>query len=238
MKVLSWNIRQGGANGRFKPIADALLKYNADVVILTEFWEDEKGDYIKKHLAEAGYTYQATHQAPFKVNSVFLASKAACEDVTDMNKYAVPFERWTEFYFPENDFTLLGIHIPNHNSKLHDKEVFWKELNAYAKNNLHKRGLIIGDINTVLAEDSQESPLSCTKYLQELVESGWQDAWRCKHLDGTEYSFFNGRGQGFRLDDAFITPALKDALVNCELSHAEREEGLSDHSVLIVELEL
>ncbi|WP_042349301.1 endonuclease/exonuclease/phosphatase family protein [Bacillus massiliigorillae] len=238
MKILSWNIRQGGTNGRYKPISTTLVEYNADVIVLSEFWEGEKGDFIKKQLTEAGYIYQVTHQAPFKVNSVFVASKIACEDITNMDEYAVPYERWTEFYFPESDFTLLGVHIPNHNCKLHDKEVFWEEMNTYAKNNLQKNGLIIGDFNTVLQEDSQDKPLSCTKYLSQLADTGWMDCWRFKHENATEFSYFNTEGKGFRLDDAFITPSLQNKVVSCELSHKEREEKLSDHSILLVELDI
>jgi len=44
------------------------------------------------------------------------------------------------------------------------------------------------------------------------------------------------RGNGFRLDHAFATPSLTPHIISCRYSHAEREAGTSDHSIVIVEI--
>ena len=44
------------------------------------------------------------------------------------------------------------------------------------------------------------------------------------------------RTYGYRLDHAFCTPPLAERLVACRYSHAEREAGVSDHSVMLIDL--
>jgi exonuclease III len=41
----------------------------------------------------------------------------------------------------------------------------------------------------------------------------------------------------WRIDHAFVSPPLADAVRSCRYSHAEREQGLSDHSMLINEID-
>ena len=48
---------------------------------------------------------------------------------------------------------------------------------------------------------------------------------------------FGANGNGFRLDHAFVTPALLPSVGRCWYSHGEREAGISDHSILMVEAE-
>ena len=52
------------------------------------------------------------------------------------------------------------------------------------------------------------------------------------------YSKLKGgaRGKGFRLDHAFATPSLTPRVISCRYSHLERETGILDHSIVIVEI--
>jgi len=45
------------------------------------------------------------------------------------------------------------------------------------------------------------------------------------------------RGNGFRLDHAFATPSLLPRVPGCRYSHREREAGISDHSIVVVEID-
>jgi hypothetical protein len=38
------------------------------------------------------------------------------------------------------------------------------------------------------------------------------------------------------VDHAFATPSLMPRITSCRYSHVEREAGISDHSVVIVEI--
>ena len=57
MKLLTWNILKGGSRERFDNIAQTLINHNADVIILTEYW-DENGEVIRNALENAGWVYQ------------------------------------------------------------------------------------------------------------------------------------------------------------------------------------
>ena len=58
----------------------------------------------------------------------------------------------------------------------------------------------------------------------------------------TEYTWYSTlkggvRGNGFRLDHAFATPRLAPRVKACRYSHVERDAGVSDHSMVLVEME-
>jgi exonuclease III len=65
---------------------------------------------------------------------------------------------------------------------------------------------------------------------------GFCDLWRQRYPDGREFSWYNTRGNGFRIDHAFLSPALAERAGPIDYSHDERTSGLSDHSALLLEL--
>lgn len=237
MNILTWNIRQGGSNSKFHSIITRLLEQNADVIVITEFWDGAKGNHIKQRLLEGGYFFQATHRAPFNVNCVFVASRVKFMDITDMNEYAVPYERWVQLYFPSRDLHMLGVHSPNHYSNIHDKEVFWQDLHAYATKHIDKNCIIIGDYNTDIVDDGYGgSALSCKEYLMTLSELGWIDSGHYTNTNPQQYVWNNRVGTFLRFDHAYVSPCLKEKLLNCYFFYQERIAKAIDHSALIVEL--
>jgi exonuclease III len=67
---------------------------------------------------------------------------------------------------------------------------------------------------------------SCTEQFARRSSMGW-------------YSKFKGgaRGNGFRLDHASATPSPLPHITSCRYSHAERDAGVTDHSMVIVDVE-
>jgi exodeoxyribonuclease III len=63
-----------------------------------------------------------------------------------------------------------------------------------------------------------------------------KEAWRTLNGDQREYSWISNRHHGFRIDHAFPSPALLPRLIGAKYSHTERQQKISDHSLLIVEL--
>jgi exodeoxyribonuclease III len=93
----------------------------------------------------------------------------------------------------------------------------------------------------MLACTARMKPESCSEHLCRLSDLGWTDVCRFHnpgHTEWTWYSTLKGgvRGNGFRLDHAFATPALMPRITGCEYSHREREARVSDHSMIIVEI--
>ncbi|MFS0782710.1 endonuclease/exonuclease/phosphatase family protein [Bacillus sp. 1P06AnD] len=239
MRILTWNIQNGGLHASFESIINHLMQHKADMVVLTEFWDNPKGAAIKKGLFAMGYTFQNTHVSPYKMDCVFIASKIDFYDVTDTKHPNIPYERWVELYIPEKELYVLGVHIPNYLTRVQDRDCFCENLVLYAKSHKEDQCVIIGDYNTSLTIDSQGPPRGCQQLLPKLVKNGWTDSWRMANGNqAIEYSYEDDGGYGFRLDYAYISPSLKHALSYCHFSHEERFDQSSDHSALLVDLNI
>jgi hypothetical protein len=59
-----------------------------------------------------------------------------------------------------------------------------------------------------------------------------------RYSTGREFSWYNTRGNGFRIDHAFLSSCLAAHAGEISYSHEERIAGLSDHSPLILELDI
>ena len=71
----------------------------------------------------------------------------------------------------------------------------------------------------------------------------WPDAWRALHPDAAEFSWsskgrLTGKECGWRIDHASVSPALRPAVTAADYLHEPRTQGLTDHSALVVQLDL
>ncbi len=143
--------------------------------------------------------------------------------------------RWVEVYLPGSDLRVLGVHVPNQ-TEVWDKRDFWVGIEAFARVRRDRRTVILGDLNTALDEDCEGDPIREAVYLKRMVATGWVDAWRQANLDKREFSWYSHRNNGFRLDHCLVSPTLSPAVSSARYRHDVRGEGLSDHSLLCVEL--
>ncbi|MFN6792716.1 endonuclease/exonuclease/phosphatase family protein [Bacillus sp. TD11] len=142
-------------------------------------------------------------------NSLLFASRYPFEVVPSFYRKDRNSERWLEIRIAQYDLHIVGVHIPANNNDVQEKLEFWQEVNAFAKEHCNSRVVIMGDYNTGLAEDTQGTPFIGPQYMQELVNLGWIDAWRYTHGSFSGYSWYSTKGNGFRIDHAFISPVLK-----------------------------
>jgi len=146
--------------------------------------------------------------------------------------------RWREVNLPQNDAAILFAHIPDYvkpQTGMSNKEIFWQYLVDYAGRHSQDKMLFLGDLNTGLPADG--SGFRCAKYFKELIGLGYLDMWRHYHPNATEFTWYS-RCNGFRLDHAFTSPPMLPFVRNVLYSHSEREEGISDHSILIADIML
>jgi exonuclease III len=129
---------------------------------------------------------------------------------------------------------LCGIYMPN----LKAKVPYWEALIAAlaaAEGNV----LAIGDFNTCRPFLDEAGTFDKTGYFMDRVAAiGFCDLWRERNPELREYSWYSSRGNGFRIDHAFLSPALARRAGTVAYSHEERLAGLSDHSPLLLELNL
>jgi exonuclease III len=114
---------------------------------------------------------------------------------------------------------------------------FWNSLLDIVRNRVDSRFILIGDLNTGKHYiDELRATFYGSNYIDEIESLGFVDAWRHLHTNEREYTWFSYKGNGFRLDYAFLSPNIKDKLLSAYHSHVERENKISDHSVLILSL--
>ena len=129
---------------------------------------------------------------------------------------------------------LCGVYMPN----LLQKVPYWEALIAALAGKAETPALAIGDFNTCRAYVDEPGAIDATAHYIDKAEAiGFCDLWRRRNPEGREFSWYSTRGNGFRIDHAFLSPALTARSRAVRYSHAERLAGLSDHSPLILDVE-
>jgi exonuclease III len=242
MKIMTWNIRHGGTSKTYAGIISTIFNHNPDIIILTEY-RKESGDVIEPELHSKGWRYNASTPTTAKKNGILVSSRFSFEriipdfELTGDHRY-----RWLEIMLKESDLHILAVHIPDHRKNdTTGKKAFWNRVNEYALKNMAKRGIIIGDFNTGLKIDAQGTPFTFSECMKTLNQSGWLDSWRCLNPDKREFTWYSSRKgadlNGFRLDYAYLSPVMKDSLIQVYHSHKEGADRISDHSSLMIEIE-
>jgi len=231
--LLTWNLLHGGGHKRMAPITLCLLSHNADVLLLTEF-RRATGGQIAGILADHGWHHQISTDPPRSCNGLLLASRSPLSAAPTRDA------RLIEADFPDLGFALLGVHIPCASTGSPVRagpSRFWKHLLARAEFRATGPCLVFGDFNTGRhRRDQVGATLPAPANLDRLEALGYVDAWRVRAPQSREYSWFSAGGDGFRIDHAFASRTLAQRVSGAFYSHAEREDGLSDHSAFLVEL--
>lgn len=254
MKILTWNLRHGGGSKRMPEITLSLLEHRADVVVLTE-WRKHTGGQIRGILADHGLRHQHDTDPGKNSNGVLVASRHPMQvsggddgfmglgslvpDGLATHRRAQK-RRMVEAWIAELDVTVIGVHIPPDGmdgTPSAGREAVFGAAVAAARLKRDGGCILIGDLNAGRHYlDEQGATFSCTRLLGELSAMGYEDAWRRMNSGGREYSWFSHEGKGFRIDHALVSRALASRVKACWYSHNEREQGLSDHSMMVLEL--
>lgn len=231
VRIATWNIRAGGGR-RTEQIARVILEEHPDVFVLTEF-RPVPGKVLLALLEELSYHVVAGVPSGVQ-NCVCVLSRHPIEPLA-VKKTPKSHHRWVPVLIPKLNLTMLGVHVPNQ-SEIWNKREFWDCVEAYAKETFEVRSIIIGDLNTALDEDCEGDPIREAVHLKQLLEAGWGDAWRTHNPEKREFSWYSHRKNGFRLDHCLVSPSLANSTTGAIMRHDVRNDGLSDHSILIVEL--
>jgi len=246
MRIISWNIQHGGG-ARIARIVEEITAYEPDVAAITEF-RTGPGAAFCAALRERGWPYVETSNPAENQNGIAVFSQTP---MTRTRRCPVPPEataRWLDIDLPDYGFGIGVLHImAAGSSKKHPTNVaktrFWEVVLQAAESRWHEPFLFAGDWNTGAHRvDETGKTFVCAEHFGKLSALGWKDMWRHHNpgiTEGTWDSKLKGgaRGNGFRLDHAFATPSLAPRVTSCRYSHVEREAGISDHSMVVVEVE-
>jgi len=232
LRLLAWNIRQGGGT-RLSRIGEALARHDADILVISEYRGGDSGDRLRAALMALGYRYLSAVLPPAGKNGVLVAARQPFDDGGPV-AMDLP-EPWRMVRVYIGPLRLYGIYMPN----LVAKAPYWQQLiGALATESLQSEALAIGDFNTCRAYVDEPGAIDvCAHFIDEVEAVGFCDLWRRRYPEGREFSWYSTRGNGFRIDHAFVSAATAARAGPVRYSHDEREARLSDHSVLLLDLE-
>jgi exodeoxyribonuclease-3 len=230
MTIAAWNIQNGGGP-RLVQIIDGLREHNPDVVVLSEHG-GPNSKRVCDALTEAGWQHQAASNSPRFAGGVLIASRlpflAAAQSLDRQRFLAVDFP----------GFTLAGVYFPLEPKQA--KNAFWARVLAYASDSQSHPCLLIGDFNTTKHfVDEAGNAVPGSEHLGALEKLGWIECWRQHNPGITEYTWYHrGSGNGFRIDHAYASAELSSSIHKSWYSHKEREQRLSDHSILLLTIQI
>lgn len=234
MRLVTWNIRQGGGPSRLPEIALALLEHEPDLCVLTEF-RVARGGALRAILADRGLEHHAVDAGDEGGNSLLLASRWPLR-VDPRREGPFPAGRWMDVRIDALDLEVTGVHIPD-DSRRAEKAGCWGHLVELARARAKGRWIVLGDANSGRRGiDEAGRTFTATALLGSFFSLGMLDAWRHQHPDSPERSWVHPARGGTRIDACYLSRDLHKSLKNSHFSHVERERGLSDHSLLVVDV--
>ena len=207
--------------------------------MLVEF-RASSGARLCDALVSRGWRYFESTSPVGRVNGLCVLSRTPIVCIHPCPAPKENSERWLEVSFPAHNFGVGLLHIVAAESKgkCEGKTSFWNAVLQAAHNRLAEPFLFIGDFNTGAPfTDEVGNTFACAEHFAKLSAFGWTDMWRHYNRETREGTWYSSKGNGFRLDHAFASPSLRPRIASCRYSHVEREAKVSDHSILIVEVD-
>jgi len=230
LRLFAWNIRQGGGT-RLAAIIAAVAHHEADILVISEYRGGDSANRLRVALAASGFRHQTGLAPPPGKNGVLIAARCPFREHGVVST-AVP-EPYRMVRIEMAGLILCGIYMPN----LLQKVPYWEALIAALAGEPGGAVLAIGDFNTCRAYVDEPGAIDATAHFMDKLEAvGFCDLWRRRHPEGREFSWYSTRGNGFRIDHAFLSPDLAARAGAVRYSHGERLAGLSDHSPLVLDL--
>jgi exonuclease III len=217
MRVVAWNIRAGGGR-RVEQIALQLKAWQPDVVALSEFRGTPASQWLAEELASQGLLHQLTTAEPAKpaANRLLVASRWPVEQ-SRLRRAPKVDGKWllVEVAAP-TPFAISAMHIPNFATG--NRYVYHDAALAVARGWKGPPALLVGDTNTGRIGIDEESPVFSQRddnWMQSLERAGWHDAFRHLYGETRVYTWYSpNKGNGFRLDEAFVHNSLLPRLVD------------------------
>lgn len=228
IKLCSWNVQAGGGSRLFS-IVKAISKSKSNIVVLSEFRNNDSGNTLRNFLLKAGYRYQAVSHSERNGNSVLIGSSLPFN--SEMYPQCDPKFSGNILTAHFSAFSVLGVYLP-HKKKHQLLEFITKEVSEN-----ESPFIICGDYNTgVNYVDQKGKSFWYTDQLDKLKQAGQKDAFRLVNGEVEEYSWYSHQGNGFRYDHTFVDDNLAPIVTNCYYDHQWRIDKLSDHSPMFLEM--
>jgi exodeoxyribonuclease III len=145
---------------------------------------------------------------------------------------------WLEVEIVDYGWRIAAVYGPAEGPAI---PAFWGAAAAWLACRTTQPFIMLGDFNAGASfVDAKDYHFKAGRSFAELAGIGLVDLWRQEHGNKREHTWFSRRGgracHGFRIDHAFASPMLAEHVTKCRYDHRVRTRGLSDHSLLVVDL--
>lgn len=257
MKIISWNVNS--LKMRLPILEKLVAEEKPDVILLQEVkCMTDAFPYLE--VEGLGYNVAVHGQKTF--NGVAILSRSPIEDVT---KGIPGFEdeqaRYIECFTNVGNIgvRVASVYVPNGQSvgsdKFEYKLKFMNALHSHMNNMLkyEEAYVVAGDINIAPEDIDVYDPkkmdgeigfhIEERKALRGVFDLGFYDAFRIKHPEKQEFSWWDYRGrslaanEGLRIDNILLSPEATDMLSDAHILKSYRMlEKTSDHAPISCEL--
>jgi len=220
MLVVNWNIRQGGGNAN--AILESLKDRAADLIVLTEFRNNMRGNQISSGLNLIGYRALPCSSSQSNKNGVGVFSKEPIKQKN--NNFGQDGENVITFDF--KGYVFIAAFCA-------DDGVTKRFIDAVVNMSIRENTIIIGDLNT----GPRGSDPKRYKDLDRLGTAGFANIWRLKHTQPFwSYQSRAGKSQPDHVLCNFkIQPATKPEEFEVSFDAAPIDHNSSDHAIMIFE---
>lgn len=242
-RLVAWNIRAGGGMRR-EQIRDGINDLSADAVILSEFRSTPPSQWLAGELASLGLVHQSStvDQVGHGVNALLIASRSPLRPAR-LRQQPREAGRWRAVQLEQPRLLLGGMHVLNQHTGR--KPDFHDAVLGLMRRWRNGPAVFAGDTNSGRrGEDEQTRVFTqpTSAWFDLIHEAGWRDAFRLVHGQKREYTWYSpGHGNGFRLDQAFVSPDLADRILDVQhiwIGGARRRDAVSDHAAVVLDLDV
>jgi len=257
MLVSSWNVNS--VRARIENIKSYLLKYKPDILMMQEI-KTEDLNFPYDDFSAMDYESHVFGQKSY--NGVAIISKHKLTNIkTDLIKDKLKQSRIisAELSYQKKIIQLINIYTPNGNPVDTDKYDYKKDwldtLVKQLRSILKKNPNIIlgGDFNIIPAaedvynvksfEDDALYRLEIRKKLREMINLGFNDAYRHFYDDKEGYTFWDymrgawQKNNGMRIDHFLVSNSMIDKIKSININKDPRgREKPSDHTPIEIKL--
>lgn len=237
LRILSWNILHGGGT-RCEKILSAIEEHDPDIVTLQEFRHGSSKPVLLDGLKSFGLdTLYTPDTANARENSLMIATRLPmqAESFPDSATPAKAVKATLEVSATV-ELNLISVHFPQKKAQI----PLFNALLELPSSWLDECSLLIGDFNCgIPLVDSQTKTFYATQMFQQLLSDGWHDAWRERNPDAREFTWVSTRkSNGFRYDHALVSEVLNSSILDVRYDHSVRENKYSDHSLMLIDIDL
>lgn len=245
LNLLTLNIG-AASRDRAERLLDWLTDRDDDVIVVTETSAGPGTAFLLDQFRAAGYEVVHTPDRTGERGTALISQIPVTEDLSRwFTTVSIPGRVAAALLATDPAVAVLGVYVPSRDRsapKVEKKHTFVRSLLASIDSlpGRVRAHLVIGGDYNVIARSHQPLHTGFLPFEFDLLESltghGFIDAHQRCAPDTQAYSWIGRTGDGYRYDYFHVGPDLGEHIAGCEYLHDTREQRLTDHAAVTLEL--